>query len=75
MANEEMVKSLELRRSLDLLDETAIELFEINEALGMLMAALEDIIDVPNRSASDARAVKEMVRLATAAISFIEELK
>jgi hypothetical protein len=75
MANEQMTQSIQLKSSFDLLDETAIELYEINEALGMLMAALEDIIDVPNRTASDSRAVKEMVQLATAAISFIEELK
>ena len=73
MANEQMVQSIQLKHKIDLLDEQAIELYEIREALDVLMVALEEIIDVPNKAASDARAVKEMVRLAVAAISVVEE--
>jgi len=73
MANEQMVQSIQLKHKIDLLDEQAIELYEIREALDVLMVALEEIIDVPNKAASDARAVREMVRLAVAAISVVEE--
>jgi hypothetical protein len=73
MANEQMIQSVELKHKIDLLDEQAIELYEAREALDTLMVALEEIIDVPNKAASDARAVKEMVRLAVAAISIIED--
>lgn len=73
MANEEMMKSLELKRTLNILDESAIELYETREALDTLLAALENIIDVPNKAASDARAIKEMVRIAVAAIAVVEE--
>lgn len=73
MANELMTQSIELKRSIDLLDEQAIELYETREALDTLLAALEDIIDAPNKAASDARAVKEMVRIAVAAIAVVED--
>ena len=73
MANEQMVQSIELRHKIDLLDEQAIELYETREALDTLLAALENIIDVPNKAASDARAIKEMVRIAVAAIAVVEE--
>jgi len=73
MANEQMIQSVELKHKIDLLDEQAIDLYEAREALDTLMVALEEIIDVPNKAASDARAVKEMVRLAVAAISIIED--
>jgi hypothetical protein len=73
MANEQMVKSLELKRKIDLLDEQAVELYETRQALDLAMQALDDIIDVPNKAASDARAVKEMVRIATTAVFAVEE--
>jgi hypothetical protein len=73
MANEQMVQSIELKHKIDLLDEQAIELYETREALDTLLAALENIIDVPNKAASDARAIKEMVRIAVAAIAVVEE--
>ena len=54
MANEQMIQSVELKHKIDLLDEQAIELYETREALDTLLAALEDIIDAPNKAASDA---------------------
>lgn len=73
MANEEMIKSLELKRTLNILDESAIELYETRAALDMLLEALEKIVDAPNKAASDSRAVKDMVRIALAAIQTVEE--
>jgi hypothetical protein len=73
MANEQMVQSALLKHKIDLLDEQAIELYETRQALDLVMQALDDIIDVPNKAASDARAVKEMVRIATVAVFAVEE--
>jgi hypothetical protein len=73
MANEQMVKSLELKRALNVLDESAIEIYETREALGLVVQALEDIINTPNKMASDSRAIKEMVRIATEAINQVVE--
>jgi hypothetical protein len=73
MANEQMTQSVELKHKIDLLDEQAVELYETREALDTLLAALENIIDVPNKAASDARAIKEMVRIAVAAIAVVED--
>jgi len=73
MANEQMVKSLELKRALNVLDESAIEIYETREALELVVQALEDIINTPNKMASDSRAIKEMVRIATEAINQVVE--
>jgi hypothetical protein len=73
MANEQMVKSLELKRALNVLDESAIEIYETREALELVVQALEDIINTPNKMASDSRAIKEMVSIATEAINQVVE--
>lgn len=73
MANEQMVQSIQLKRSIDLLDESAIEIYETREALELVVQALEDIINTPNKMASDSRAIKEMVRIATEAINQVVE--
>jgi hypothetical protein len=75
MANEQMIQSIQLKRSFDLLDESAIEIYETRQALELVVQALEDIIDAPNKMASDARSVKEMVRIAIEAVKAVESLE
>jgi hypothetical protein len=75
MANEQMVQSIQLKRSFDLLDESVIEIYETRQALELVVQALEDIIDAPNKMASDARSVKEMVRIAIEAVKAVESLE
>ena len=73
MANEQMVQSIQLKRSIDLLDESAIEIYETRQALELVVQALEDIINTPNKMASDSRAIKEMVRIAIEALNEVVE--
>lgn len=73
MANEQMVQSIQLKRSIDLLDESAIEIYETRQALELVVQALEDIINTPNKMASDTRAIKEMVRIAIEALNEVVE--
>lgn len=73
MANEQMVQSMQLKRNIDLLDESAIEIYETRQALELVVQALEDIINTPNKMASDSRAIKEMVRIAIDALNEVVE--
>jgi len=73
MANEQMVQTMQLKRNIDLLDESAIEIYETRQALELVVQALEDIINTPNKMASDSRAIKEMVRIAIEALNEVVE--
>jgi hypothetical protein len=73
MANEQMIQSIQLKRSFDLLDESAIEIYETREALELAVQALEDIVATPNSMASDSRAIKEMVRIAIDTLNKVVE--
>ena len=73
MANEQMVQTMQLKRNIDLLDESAIEIYETRQALELVVQALEDIINTTNKMASDSRAIKEMVRIAIEALNEVVE--
>lgn len=72
MANDYYMK-LDTQNLLDALDNVAFEQYQTQSALEKMVEALEQIIDTPNKMATDSRALREMVRIAQAALDEVVE--
>jgi len=69
---EDQYEVAKLQQELDRMDTIGYELY-CN--LEVATDALNQIVDVPNNAASDARAIKEMVRIATWALNILQNDK
>lgn len=69
---EDQYEVARLQQELDRMDTIGYEMY-CN--LEVALDALNQIIDIPNVSATDARAVKDMVKAATWALSIIQDGK
>jgi hypothetical protein len=70
--NESQYEVAKLQQEVDRMDTIGYELY-CN--LEVALDALNQIIDIPNVSATDARAVKDMVKAATWALNIIQDGK
>ena len=69
---EDQYEVAKLQQEVDRMDTIGYELY-CN--LEVATDALNQIVDVPNNAASDARAIKEMVRIATWALNILQNDK
>ena len=72
MKVKEQYEVAKLQQEVDRMDSIGYELY-CN--LEVATDALNQIVDVPNNAASDARAIKEMVRIATWALNILQNDK
>lgn len=62
----------DMQRQIDLMDNIA---YDQHCNLEIALDALNQIVDIPNVAATDARAVKDMVKVATWALGIIQDGK
>lgn len=70
----DQLTELDLVKAKVALNQVADSVFTLAEQADRLLHALEMIVEVPNNTASHSRAVSEMVKIATEALNYADDV-
>jgi hypothetical protein len=70
----DQLTELDLVKAKVALNQVADSVFTLAEQVDRLLHALEMIVEVPNNTASHSRAVSEMVKIATEALNYADDV-
>lgn len=67
MANDYYVQ-VDMKEQVGKISDLSYEIYQLQSALDKSVKALDEIVDTPNKMATDSRALREVVRIAQAAL-------
>jgi hypothetical protein len=70
----DQLTELDLVKAKVTLNQVADDMFTLAQEVDRLLHALEMIVEVPNNTASHSRAVSEMVKIATEALNYADDV-